>query len=128
MKYMLLIYMKEDQMTPAEREACYKESTQVANDLAAAGQFITASPLQSITTATSVRIRENRRMVTDGPFAETREALGGFYMIDVPDLDAAIAVASRLPPAKKGTVEIRPIVELPTLPGANSAELAGAQR
>jgi hypothetical protein len=128
MKYMLLIYMKEDQMTPAEREACYKESMQVANDLAAAGQFITASPLQSITTATSVRIRENRRMVTDGPFAETREALGGFYMIDVPDLDAAIAVASRLPPAKKGTVEIRPIVELPTLPGANSAELAGAQR
>jgi hypothetical protein len=128
MKYMLLIYMKEDQMPPAEREPCYKESTQVANDLAAAGQFITASPLQSITTATSVRIRENRRMVTDGPFAETREALGGFYMIDVPDLDAAIAVASRLPPAKKGTVEIRPIVELPNLPGANSAELAGAQR
>jgi hypothetical protein len=127
MKYMLLIYMKEDQMTPAEREACYKESTQVANDLAAAGQFITASPLQSITTATSVRIRENRRMVTDGPFAETREALGGFYMIDVPDLDAAIAVASRLPPAKKGTVEIRPIVELPNLPTAEGA-LAGAQR
>ena len=128
MKYLLLIYMQEDAMTPAEREQCYKESTQVAHDLQAAGQFITASPLQSVTTATSVRVRENRRMVTDGPFAETREALGGFYMIDVPDLDAAIAVASRLPPAKKGTVEIRPIVELPNLPTPNSAELAGAQR
>lgn len=127
MKYILLIYMQENAITQAEREECYKESTQVAQDLAAAGQFITASPLQSITTATSVRIRENRRMVTDGPFAETREALGGFYMIDVPDLDAAIAVASRLPPAKKGTVEIRPIVELPNLPTAESA-LAGAQR
>ena len=127
MKYMLLIYMGEDAMTDAEREQCYKDSTAVAHDLKSAGQFIAASPLQSITTATSVRVRENRRMVTDGPFAETREQLGGFYMIDVPDLDAAIAVASRLPPAKKGTVEIRPIVELPNLPTAEMNELAGAQ-
>ena len=127
MKYMLLIYLAEGAITEAEREQCYKDSTAVAHDLKSAGQFIAASPLQSITTATSVRVRENRRMVTDGPFAETREQLGGFYMIDVPDLDAAIAVASRLPPAKKGTVEIRPIVELPNLPTAEMNELAGAQ-
>lgn len=128
MKYLLLIYMTETAMNQTEREQCYKDSTQLCHDLAAAGQFITASPLQSVTTATSVRVRENRRMVTDGPFAETREQLGGFFMIDAPDLDAAINIASRIPAAKKGTVEIRPVVEIPNLPNASDAQLAGAQR
>ena|SRR5690348_12273685 len=128
MKYLLLIYMTENAMNQTEREQCYKDSTQLCHDLASAGQFVTASPLQSVTTATSVRVRENRRMVTDGPFAETREQLGGFFMIDAPDLDAAINIASRIPAAKKGTVEIRPVVEIPNLPTANDAQLAGAQR
>jgi hypothetical protein len=120
MKYMLLIYMAEDAMTDAERESCYAESTSIARELHAAGKFITASPLKPIKTASSVRLREGKRVVTDGPFAETREALGGFYLIDAKDLDEAIGIASRLPPAKKGTVEIRPVVEMAGLPEAKS--------
>jgi hypothetical protein len=116
MKYMLLIYMDENAMNSTEREHCYVESTQLCQDLAAKGKFLDASPLQPVKTATSVRIRDGRRLVTDGPFAETREQLGGFYLIDVKDLDEAIAVAARVPPVKKGTVEIRPVVELAGLP------------
>jgi hypothetical protein len=116
MKYMLLIYMHEQAMNDAERAACYEESTKLAQDLHASGQYVAASPLQSVSTATSVRVREGKRQVTDGPFAETREHLGGFYIIDVKDLDEAIAVAARIPPARKGTVEIRPIMDLPGLP------------
>jgi hypothetical protein len=112
MKYLLLIYMNENAMTQTERESCYKESTQLCHELKANGQFLAASPLQPVSTATSVRIRDGKRLVTDGPFAETREQLGGYYLIEAKDLDAAIAIASRIPPAKKGTVEIRPILEL----------------
>ena len=112
MKYLLLIYMNDNAMTQTERESCYKESTQLCHELKANGQFLGASPLQPVSTATSVRIRDGKRLVTDGPFAETREQLGGYYLIDAKDLDAAIAIASRIPPAKKGTVEIRPILEL----------------
>jgi hypothetical protein len=116
MKYMLLIYMEENAMTGAEREQCYGESLALCKDLAAKGKFVTASPLQPVATATNVRLREGKRLVTDGPFAETREQLGGFYMIDAKDLDEAIGIAARVPPAKKGTVEIRPIIEMPGLP------------
>jgi hypothetical protein len=127
MKYMLLIYMHEQAMTEPERADCYVESTKVANDLHAAGQYVAASPLQPAATARNVRLREGKRIVTDGPFAETREQLGGFYLIDVKDLDEAIAIAARLPPAKKGTVEIRPVLELPGLPeGAAIVEPARA--
>jgi hypothetical protein len=115
-KYMLLIYMTENAMNEAEREQCYRDSTQLAHDLKASGNYVAAGPLQSVATATSVRIREGRRVVTDGPFAETREQLGGYYIIDVEDLDAAIGVAGRIPPVRKGTVEIRPMIELPGLP------------
>jgi hypothetical protein len=118
MKYMLLIYMNEGAMNAEEREHCYGESTQVCHDLAARGQFLGASPLHPVAKATSVRVREGRQLVTDGPFAETHEQLGGFYLIDVKNLDEAIAVAAKIPPVKKGTVEIRPVIELPNLPGA----------
>ncbi|HVT89066.1 MAG TPA: YciI family protein [Tepidisphaeraceae bacterium] len=116
MKYMLLIYMGENAMTDSERQHCYEESTQLARDLHANGQFISANPLQPISTATSVRIREGKRLVTDGPFAETREQLGGYFLIDAKDLDAAIAIAGKIPGAKRGTVEIRPILEIGGLP------------
>ena len=116
MKYMLLIYMNEQAMNDVEREQCYKDSTQIAVDLSAKGQFVAASPLHSVTSATSVRVRDGKSLVTDGPFAETREQLGGFYIIEVKNLDEAIAVAGKLSPAKKGTVEIRPIMELSGLP------------
>jgi hypothetical protein len=115
MKYMLLIYLEEKELPESERQACYEESTALAHDLAAAEKFISASPLQPTSMATSVRIREGRRLITDGPFAETREQLGGFFMIDAADLDDAISVAARIPMAKRGTVEVRPVVELPQL-------------
>ena len=116
MKYMLLIYMGENAMNQAEREHCYAESTQLCHDLQAKGQFLGANPLQPIPTATTVRIRDGKRMVTDGPFAETREQLGGYFMVEASNLDEAIGIAARIPGAKKGTVEIRPILEIPGLP------------
>ena len=116
MKYMLLIYADEQAWTEAERELCYGESTDLAHQLKSNGQYVSASPLQPVATATSVRVRGGKRTVTDGPFAETREQLGGFFMIDAEDLDEAIAVAGRIPGARKGTVEIRPVLEIPGLP------------
>src|SRR5207249_11318568 len=116
MKYMLLVYMNEQAMSEAEREQCYVESTQLAQELHGKGQYVAAAPLHPISTATSVRVREGKRLVTDGPFAETREQLGGFYIIDAQNLDEALAVAARIPPARKGTIEIRPLMEIPGLP------------
>lgn len=116
MKYMLLIYGAESSWTENEREACMIESMGICDELEQQGKFVGASPLHSVTTATSVRVRDGRRQITDGPFAETAEQLGGYYIIDVDNLDEAIAIASRLPPAKKGTVEIRPLFDLPELP------------
>lgn len=118
MKYMLLIYSEEGVWTESEREACFEESTRVCHDLQREGKFIAASPLQSISTATSLRIRDGKRLISDGPFAETHEQLGGYFLVDARDLDDAISIADRLPAAKKGTVEIRPLVELPNLPQA----------
>lgn len=118
MKYMLLIYMEENAMTGAEREQCYVDSTQLCHDLVAKGQFVTASPLQPVATATSVRIREGKRLVTDGPFAETREHLGGYFIVETRNLDEAIGIAAKIPGAKKGTVEVRPMMELAGLPAA----------
>jgi hypothetical protein len=115
MKYMLLIYGGEPAPTDAEREHCYEESSQLADQLKAKGQFLAASPLHPVATATSVRLRDGKRLVTDGPFAETREQLGGYFLIDAPDLDEAINIAARVPASRWGTVEVRPIVEIPGL-------------
>jgi len=124
MKYMLLIYSDEEDWTDAERQHCFAESTQLTHDLNAAGQYLGASPLHPVSTATSVRIRNGKRLVTDGPFAETREQLGGYFLIEAPDLDAAIGIAARIPGARKGTVEVRPVLELEGLPTDVSAESA----
>jgi hypothetical protein len=118
MKYMLLIYADEQAWTESEREHCYEESTQLAHTLKSQGNFLATSPLQPVATATSVRVRGGQRLVTDGPFAETREQLGGFYMVEAKDLDEAIGIAGRIPAARKGTVEIRPLLEIPNLPAA----------
>lgn len=115
MKYMLLIYSDESAWTEDERTACMIESMGISQELEAQGKWLAASPLHSVTTATSVRVRHGQRQITDGPFAETTEQLGGYYVIDVENLDEAISIASRLPPAKKGTVEIRPLFPLPDL-------------
>jgi hypothetical protein len=106
-------------MNQTERESCYKESTQLCHDLNARGQFLGANPLQPVATATSLRVREGKRLITDGPFAETREQLGGYFLIDANDLDEAIGIAARIPAAKRGTVEIRPVIDIHGLPGAN---------
>ena len=116
MKYMLLIYMDEQAMEDAERQGCYEESTQFTHQLKAQGQYLGASPLQPVSTATSVRVRDGKRLVTDGPFAETREQLGGYFLVEAKDLDAAIGIAGRIPGARYGTIEIRPVIELPGLP------------
>lgn len=116
MKYMLLVYMDEQAMTDEERQHCYVESAQLTQDLNAKGQYVAAGPLHSVATATSVRMRDGQRVVTDGPFAETREQLGGYYVVEANDLDEAMAIAERIPPARYGTIEIRPLLEIEGLP------------
>ena len=117
MKYMLLVYLSEDALTKDERLQCYKDSASLARDLGADGKYIDASPLQSVALATSVRVRRGKRLITDGPFAETHEQLGGYYLIDAKDLEEAIGIAERVPVVDVGTIEIRPVMEIPGLPG-----------
>jgi hypothetical protein len=116
MRYMLLIYSDARDWTDSDREQCYNESTQLTHELNARGQYLDAAPLQPIATATSVKVRDGKRLLTDGPFAETREQLGGFFLIEAQNLDEAIEIAGRIPAARKGTVEIRPVLELAGLP------------
>ena len=116
MKYMLLVYLDEQAMSEPEREKCYVESAQLAQQIKSSGQYLAASPLHPTSTATSIRVRDGKRLVTDGPFAETREQLGGYYLIDAKTLDEAIGIAARIPVARLGTVEIRPVMEIPGLP------------
>lgn len=116
MKYMLLIYLDELALSETEREECYMESTQLAHQIKSSGQYLAANPLHPTSLATSVRVRDGKRFVTDGPFAETREQLGGYFLIDAKNLDEAIEIAARIPMARKGTVEIRPVIEIAGLP------------
>src|SRR5690348_16068822 len=116
MKYTMLIYLDETALSDAERAQCYRDSAQYAQELNAGGRYLAAVPLHPTSTATSVRMREDKRIVTDGPFAETREQLGGFFMVEAKDLDEAIDIASRIPAGRWGTVEIRPVVEISGLP------------
>jgi hypothetical protein len=92
------------------------EAVRLTHEIDAKGQYLASAPLYPSSSATSVRVREGKRLVTDGPFAETREVLGGYYLIDVENLDEAIRIAERTPGARLGTIEIRPVVELPNLP------------
>jgi hypothetical protein len=116
MKYMLMIYMEENALNETERAECYVKSTELAHQLKADKQFIATAPLHSVATATSVRVREGKRLITDGPFAETREHLGGFFIVEANNLDEAINIAERIPGVRVGTVEIRPVLEIPNLP------------
>ncbi|GJL63427.1 MAG: hypothetical protein NPIRA04_20810 [Nitrospirales bacterium] len=116
MKYMLLIYGDEKSLNETERQDCYVESTQLAHQLKSAGQYLAANPLHPTAMATSVQVRDGKRLVTDGPFAETREQLGGYFLVEAKNLDEAIDVAARIPMARKGTVEVRPVIDIPGLP------------
>jgi hypothetical protein len=107
-KYLCLVYLSPEHWSSAPDEACFACS----QEMAASGHFITGTPLHPVHTATTVRVRNGRATVTDGPFAETKEALAGFYLIEARDLNEAIQLASKIPPAKYGSVEIRPTREL----------------
>jgi len=114
-KYLLLIYLDEswDNRPQAERQQIYEGQREVADQLTARGQYLGGNPLHPPTTATTVRVRDGKRLLTDGPFAETREHLGGYMLIDVDDLDEALAVAARGPLARVGSIEVRPVREGP---------------
>jgi hypothetical protein len=116
MKYMMLVYGAEGAWTEKERAECMADSTKLCHELAAQGRFLGASPLHPVATATCVRVRDGHRLTTDGPFAETTEQLGGYFLVEAADLDEAIAIATRIPAATKGAVEIRPVFELAGLP------------
>ena len=114
MKYMLLIYHDEQSwagITESERQQIYADYRKLREQLLTSGQFVTGSQLQPISTATSVRVRDGKELVTDGPFAETHEQLGGYFLIEAENLDEATSIAARIPSAKTGTIEVRPLVE-----------------
>lgn len=116
MRYMMLVYLDEQVLSETERVKCYEESAQLAHELKSRGQYLATAPLHPTSTATSVRVRDGKPLITDGPFAETREQLGGYYLIEAKDLDEAIGIAARIPGARVGTVEIRPVIEVGGLP------------
>lgn len=115
MKYLCLFYIEEKTVSAlpkTEFDALVGEHVAYEDELRKTGQFIVSGPLQSVETAVTVRVRNGKMSTTDGPFAETKEQLGGFSLIEARDLNDAIRVASRFPPARFGTVEVRPIAEL----------------
>jgi hypothetical protein len=117
MKYMLLIYDDEkvwSNFTEAERRKLFGEYMQFGEQIRSSGHYLASAPLQPTATARSVRVREGKRLVTDGPFAETREQLGGYYLIEAKNLDEAIGIAARIPSARLGTIEVRPVLEMPS--------------
>lgn len=121
MRYMLLVYHNEQHFSAlgeATHAAMLEESIRLAREITAGNQYL-AAPLQPTSTATCVRVRDNKAVVTDGPYAETHEQLAGYFLIDADNLDAAIAIAARVPGARIGTVEIRPIRDVPGLPASS---------
>jgi len=113
MEYLLLIYDNEadfDKMSPSEQGAMLAEFGRFTQGIQQSGNFRAGKQLQPVATATTVRVRDGKRTVTDGPFAETREQLGGLYLIEAKDLDEALAIAERIPAARVGSIEVRPIV------------------
>ena len=108
MKYLCLVYLSKEKWSAVPDRECLNS----AEGLRLKGKLIAAEPLEPIETATSVRIRNGALTITDGPFAETNEQLAGFYLVDAADLDEAIQIASKIPPAREGTIEVRPVREL----------------
>ena len=117
MQYMMLIYCEEavwTELTQEEQAAVHAEYASLRKELETKGKFLGGNALQSVQSATSVRLRGGKRTITDGPFAETKDQLGGYFMVDAADLDEALDVAARLPSARYGTIEVRPIFTIPT--------------
>lgn len=120
MEYMLLIYLDEKALSEQEREQCYEESAAYARALHGNGKFLAAGPLQPTSTATTVRSQAGKRIITDGPFAETREQLGGYFLIDAANLDEAIHIAEQIPAGRKGAIEIRPVLRISGIPAKSA--------
>jgi hypothetical protein len=115
MEYMLLIYNSEAEskkMSAAEGQEMFQAYMAFTQDLTKSGKNKGGAPLEQTTTATTVRVRDGKTVVTDGPFAETKEQLGGYYLVEAKDLDEAIAIAARIPGAKHGSIEVRPIMKI----------------
>jgi hypothetical protein len=114
-KYLLLVYFDEawTKRSLAERRQYFEGQVQLAQELTASGRYLGGNPLHPASSATTVRVRDGKRLLTDGPFAETREQLGGYMLIDVANLDEAIAIAGRAPMASVGSIEVRPVREGP---------------
>jgi hypothetical protein len=113
MEYLLLIYHSEAEgakMSPADLSAMYGEYFKFTEEIKKSGNYIGGNPLKPTTTATTVRVRDAKKIVTDGPFAETKEQLGGYYLVEAKDLDQAISIAARIPGARFGSIEVRPIL------------------
>ncbi|HYB53785.1 MAG TPA: YciI family protein [Thermoanaerobaculia bacterium] len=114
MRYLCLVYLepeKHDAMSESEFQTCVDESLDYDDALRKSGHFLASDALQPIQTATTIRIRDGKIFTTDGPFAETKEHLGGFYLIEAGDLNEAIRLASEIPPVRLGCIEVRPIME-----------------
>ena len=109
MQYILLIYRAERTMNPAEMGPLFQEYMSFTQDIVKAGKFKAGDPLEPVSTATTVRVRDGKTLATDGPFAETKEQLGGYYIVEAKDLDEAVAIAARIPDARNGSIEVRPI-------------------
>ncbi len=113
MQYLLLIYHSEAggaKISPADMAAMYQEYGKFTQEVKDSGNYLGGNPLKPTATATTVRVRDSKRVVTDGPFAETKEQLGGYYLIEAKDLDQAISIAARIPGARWGSIEVRPIL------------------
>jgi hypothetical protein len=112
MKYMLLIYSDPSAFNPADGEKIMGEYMAFTQEILDSGEMVAGDPLQGSETATTVRLRNGKKATTDGPFAETKEVLGGYYVVDVKDLDRAIELAAKIPDARTGGIEVRPILDL----------------
>lgn len=116
MQYLLLIYDKESdwgKLGDAEQGAMMKEYRELTKSITQSGHYRAGSQLHPVSKATTVRVRDGKKLVTDGPFAETKEQLGGYYLIEAKDLDDAVAIAARVPSARFGSIEVRPLVQHP---------------
>jgi hypothetical protein len=122
MQYMLLIYSAEEAwaaLSEDERKAVYGDYFAFTNAIRESGNYVNGAPLQAASTATAVRVRSGEQLVTDGPFAETKEQLGGYYLIEAENVDEAIEIAARIPSARYGTIEVRPVAPM----GAEAASV-----
>lgn len=119
MQYMLLIYESEKEFlarSAAQRDAIMGEYLKYTQDIVRSGHFKAGDPLEATSAATTVRVRDGRTLTTDGPFAETKEQLGGYYLVEAENLDDALRLAARIPSARWGSIEVRPVMKVPTLP------------